>query len=256
MGKSKDHFKEYVDIKVPDDMNVWKEKSGKALNTDENLKVLFGGHQQKTVWLTPAKATEWKAAFVVKRTPLALAPAAFPHIHPHIPSGLLNDGLIRTAYEIKQRIPEAMQDSTELRGRQPLLVFVQTVKQHYLEWKSTHKEFLKVSEYPFGEYSQPFLIWVRKSYSDLRDILEKEEAKELGRRCRRFILLGTADIGMSFFTIFLVSYLTTKNERVVWKVYEHLSYLLDFRQDAATVAGPVTLEHPILQLVLYDTDYL
>ncbi|KAG0577285.1 hypothetical protein KC19_5G145100 [Ceratodon purpureus] len=131
-------------------------------------------------------------------------------------------------------------------------LFVQSARRNYLEWERSRKEFLEVKEDPFANYSGPFLIWVRKCYVDLKNMLVEEEAKELGQR---FILLGTAGIGKSFFTIFWVCYLATKKKRIVWKLDNGSCYLLDFSQDAVTEQGPVdTLNHPVLVQVVNDVD--
>jgi hypothetical protein len=101
--------------------------------------------------------------------------------------------------------------------------------------KVMSKKSLKVSADPLGNYGGGILILVRKAYTDLKQII-LDEAKE--RKRRKFIVLGTAGIGKSYFLVFFICYLATQKIKVVWKFSNGDHYLLDFTQDVAEALGP------------------
>ena len=100
---------------------------------------------------------------------------------------------------------------------------------------------------PFGSFDDGFLIFIWKSYKDLKKIF-----MEAGQG-QRYIVLGTTDIGKSLFTIFWICYLATLKKKVVWKLASGRYYLLDFSLEVAVARGPVKDDtHPDLQSVFDD----
>ncbi|KAG0577762.1 hypothetical protein KC19_5G179600 [Ceratodon purpureus] len=82
-----------------------------------------------------------------------------------------------------------------------------------------------VSQDPFANYTDGFVVWIRKCYRDLKEILTKAATSD------RFVLLGTAGIGKSVFTLFWICFRVTLGEKVVWRTSEDAWYLLDFSKE-------------------------
>ncbi|KAG0612632.1 hypothetical protein M758_6G042800 [Ceratodon purpureus] len=190
------------------------------------------------------------------------------HIYDENEVGLIgSDSLEAGNYTFKQidvpSIPSADGGRTSIRQRLTdnprLQSFVQSASRYYRQWEQAekavqeagveegHKNFLVVSSDPFGNYPNGFLLWVRKCYKDLKEILAKAEASE------RFTLLGTAGIGKSIFTIFWICYLATLKVKVVWKFASGTCFLLDFSDaENATVYGPFKEDERELGVVYND----
>jgi hypothetical protein len=106
---------------------------------------------------------------------------------------------------------------------------------------------LTVSQDPFGIHNEESVIWIRKCYKDLRDILRKSGPSD------RAIVLDTTGIGKSIFTIFWICYLAARKEKVIYRSPNSRFYLLDFSKEVAIARGPTTdMLHPDLQSVLND----
>jgi hypothetical protein len=116
-----------------------------------------------------------------------------------------------------------------------------------------NEKFLRVSRGPFGDLGEkPFLIWIRKCYADLKKVLEETIKDPM---FRRFVILGTAGIGKSVFTIFWVCYLATTGVKVAWRTHRMQIFILDFSQKVATVSGPFAdFNHGAVRSVVEDRE--
>ena len=100
---------------------------------------------------------------------------------------------------------------------------------------------------PFGSYRHRFWILIRKSYKDFKKIFMEAGQGD------KYIVLGTAGIGKSLFTLFWICYPATLKKKVVWKLSYGAYYLLDFSLEVAVAQGPVfNCTHPDLQSVFSD----